>query len=69
MGLAAEKSWFDSRQVQEISPFSFATILTQEHIQPPNQWVPAALFPGVKRPALGAHHSSPSGAEIKNDGG
>jgi len=69
VGLAAEKSWFDSRQSQEIFLFSFASILTLEHIKLSNQWVPVALSPVVKRPALGGDHSHPSGAEIKNDWG
>jgi hypothetical protein len=35
-------------------------------IQPPMQWVPAALTPGVKRPGREADHSPPSSAEVKN---
>jgi len=34
--------------------------------QPPIQWVPGSLFLGVKRPGSEAHHSPPSGAEVKN---
>jgi hypothetical protein len=34
--------------------------------QPPIQRVPAALFPGVRRPGREADHSPPTTAEIKN---
>jgi hypothetical protein len=34
-------------------------------IQPPIQWVPKALSPGVKRPGREADHSAPSSAEVK----
>jgi hypothetical protein len=37
-----------------------------EPIQPPIQWVPAALSVGVKRPGREADHSPPSSAEFKN---
>jgi hypothetical protein len=33
--------------------------------QPPIQWVPGALIPGVKRPGREAHHSPPASAEVK----
>jgi hypothetical protein len=33
--------------------------------QPPIQWVPGALSPGVKRPWLEADHSPPVSAEVK----
>jgi hypothetical protein len=33
--------------------------------QPPIQWVPGALFLGVKRPVREADHSPPSSAEVK----
>jgi hypothetical protein len=33
--------------------------------QPPIQWVPWALFPGVKRPGYEADHSPPTSAEVK----
>jgi hypothetical protein len=35
--------------------------------QPPNQWVPAPLSPGVKRPGREADHSPPS-SDVKNGG-
>jgi hypothetical protein len=34
--------------------------------QPPIQWVPGALSPGIKRPDREADHSDPSSAEVKN---
>jgi hypothetical protein len=36
--------------------------------QPPIQWVPWAISPGVKRPGREADHSPPSSAEVKNSG-
>jgi hypothetical protein len=35
--------------------------------QPPIQWVPKALFLGVKRPEREADHSPPYNAEVKNE--
>jgi hypothetical protein len=34
--------------------------------QPPIQWVPGALFLGLKRPVREADHSPPSSVEVKN---
>jgi hypothetical protein len=34
--------------------------------QPPIQWVPVALSPGVSRPRSEADHSPPSNAAVKN---
>jgi hypothetical protein len=34
--------------------------------EPPIQWIPEALSPGVKRPGREADHSPPSSAEFKN---
>jgi hypothetical protein len=33
--------------------------------QPPSQWVPGALSPGVERPGREAHHSHAASAEVK----
>jgi hypothetical protein len=33
--------------------------------QPPIQWVPGALSPGLKRPRREADHSPPTSAEVK----
>jgi hypothetical protein len=35
------------------------------YTQPPNQWIPGALSPTVKRPGREADHSSPASAEVK----
>jgi hypothetical protein len=35
---------------------------------PPIQWVPVALWPGVKLSGREADHSLQSNAEVKNDG-
>jgi hypothetical protein len=37
------------------------------YTQPPIQWVPGALSPGVKRPGREADHSLPTSAEIKKN--
>jgi hypothetical protein len=37
--------------------------------QPPIQWVPGALSPGVKRPGREADHSPPASAEVKKNVG
>jgi hypothetical protein len=34
--------------------------------QPPIQWVPGVLYPGVNRPGREADHSPPSSTEVKN---
>jgi hypothetical protein len=36
-----------------------------EYTQPPIQWVPGALTPGVKRPEREADHSLPASVEVK----
>jgi hypothetical protein len=36
--------------------------------QPPTQWVPGAVSPGVKPQGPEANNSAPSNAEVKNDG-
>jgi hypothetical protein len=46
-------------------PLPITSILTQGPTQPPIQWVPRALSPGVKRQGLEADHSPPYIAEIK----
>jgi hypothetical protein len=57
---------FDSRW--ELGIFLFTTVSRTAlgPIQPPIQWVPRALFLGVKRPRREADHSPPSSAEVKN---
>jgi hypothetical protein len=59
---------FYSRQGEEISLFSTASRPGLGSTQPPIQWLPGALSPGMKRPEHEADHSTPSSAEVKNDG-
>jgi len=35
--------------------------------QPPIQWVPGTLCPGIKQPGHEVDHSFPSTAEVKNE--
>jgi hypothetical protein len=48
--------------------FSTASIPVLGATQPPIQWVPGALSPGVKRPEREADHWSPSSTKIKKGG-
>jgi hypothetical protein len=50
------------------SRFSTASRPALWPTQPPIQWVPGTLSPGVKRQGREADHSPPSSAEVKNDG-
>jgi hypothetical protein len=45
--------------------FSTSSRPALESTQPPIQWVPGALSPGVKRPGHEADHSPPTSAEVK----
>jgi hypothetical protein len=62
-----EKKIFDCRQCKY---FFFSTVFRPAlgRTQPPSQWVLAALSPGLKRQVREADHSSPSIAEVRNDG-
>jgi hypothetical protein len=53
---------------QEIFLHSTASRPALEITQPPTQWVPGALSPGVKQPGREAGHSPMSGAEVKKGG-
>jgi hypothetical protein len=53
---------------QEICLFSAASRLALGRTQPPIQWVPGALSPGVKWQGYEADHSRPSSAKVKNGG-
>jgi hypothetical protein len=45
-----------------------SSLCVQGPTQPPVQWVPGVLSPGVKaRPGCDADHSPPSSAEVKNE--
>jgi hypothetical protein len=45
--------------------FSTSSRPAQGPTQPPIQWVPGALFPGVKRLGCEADHSPPASAKVK----
>jgi hypothetical protein len=49
-----------------IFPFAAMSRLALGPTQPPIQWIPKALFPGIKRPDRQADHSPPSSVEVKN---
>jgi hypothetical protein len=65
----------DDRAIEVRSPagariFPIASVSRPalEPTQPPVQWVPGVLSPGVKaRPRRDADHSTPSSAEIENE--
>jgi hypothetical protein len=49
-------------------PFCFIFTPALGPTQPPVQWVPGVLSPGVKaRPGRDADHSPPSSAEVENE--
>jgi hypothetical protein len=56
---------FDSQQGLGIFLFTAVSRMALGPTQPPIQWVPGALYLGVKRPGREAGHSPPSSAEDK----
>jgi hypothetical protein len=56
----------DSRKGLEIFLFATAPKLALGPIQPPIQWIPGALSPGVKRPVRVAEHLPTSNVQVKN---
>jgi len=56
---------FDSRRRLWIYLFTTASRTALEPTQLPNEWVPGALSPGVKRPGRETDHSPPYDAEVK----
>jgi hypothetical protein len=57
-----------SRRGQSIFPLSSVSRPALGPTQPPVQWVPGVLPPGVKaRPRREADHSPPSSAEVENE--
>jgi hypothetical protein len=68
MGRTTEESGFDSQWRKEIFLFSVISRLALGPTQPSIQWVPGALFPGVKWQGHEADHVPPSSAEVKNSG-
>jgi hypothetical protein len=67
-GLRTGLPGFDSRQGKGIFFNSTASRPALGPVKPPIQWVPGALFPGVKRQGREADHSPPSSYEVKNGG-
>jgi hypothetical protein len=57
---------FDSWRGLGIFLFSTVSRTDLGPTQPPIQWVPQALFLGIKRPGREADHSPPSSADVKN---
>jgi hypothetical protein len=67
-GWTTGRSGFDPRQGQRIFPLTSVSRPALRPTQPPVQWVPGVLSPGVKaRPGLDADHSPPSSAEVVNE--
>jgi hypothetical protein len=66
--LQAGRPVVDFRRGQDILLFSTAFTPPLVPTQPPFQWAPGSLSPGVKRPGREADHSSPSSTELKNGG-
>jgi hypothetical protein len=63
--LRAGRPGFDSGQGKRI----FLVTVSRPAVgptQPPIQWAPGAVSPGVKRPGREADHSHPSNAVVKN---
>jgi hypothetical protein len=57
-----------SRRGQRIFPLACVSRPALRPTQPPVQWVPEVLSPGVKaRPGRDADHSPPSSAEVENE--
>jgi hypothetical protein len=54
--------------IRDFFLYSIASTLALEPIQPPIQWVPAALSLGLKWHGREADHSPPSRAEVNNGG-
>jgi hypothetical protein len=68
MGWTTERPGFDPRQGQRIFPLASVSRPALGPTQPPVQWVPGVLSPGVKaRPGRDADHSSLSSAEVVNE--
>jgi hypothetical protein len=62
------RSGFDPRRGQRIFLLASVSRPALGPTQPPVQWVPVVLSPGVKaRPGRDADHSPPSSAEVVNE--
>jgi hypothetical protein len=64
--LRVERPGFDSQQGQGFFQFITTSRPALGSTQPPIQWVPGALSPGVKWPKNKDDFSSPSSAEVNN---
>jgi hypothetical protein len=64
----ARRFGFDSRQRQEIVLCFIASRPALGATQPPIQWTPGVLSPGLNRPGRVADHSPLSTAEVKHGG-
>jgi hypothetical protein len=64
ISLIKEATEFESGRVKNFL-FSTSSRPALGSTQPPTQWVPGALFPGVKRLGREVDHSPPTSAEIK----
>jgi hypothetical protein len=60
------ESAFSSLKEQNDFLFFMVSRLSLEFTQPPFQWIPQAIYLGLKESGNEAEHSPPSGAEIKN---
>jgi hypothetical protein len=62
------RTGFDPRRGHRIFPLTSVSRPVLGPTQPPVQWVPGVLSPGIKaRPGREADHSPPSSAEVKNE--
>jgi hypothetical protein len=66
LGYGLDDLGFESRQGVGLYLFTTQSRPALGPNQPPIQWVPEALFLGVKRTGRVADHSPPSSAEVKN---
>jgi hypothetical protein len=67
-GWTTGRSGFDPRQGQRIFPLSSVSRPALGPTQPPVQWVPGVLSPGIRaRPGREADHSPSSSAEVVNE--
>jgi hypothetical protein len=68
MGWTTGRSGFDPRRGQRIFPLASVSRPALGPTQPPVQWVPGFLSPGVKVwPGRDADHSPPPSAEVENE--
>jgi hypothetical protein len=67
-GWTTGRSEFDPRQGKRIFPLASVSRPALGPTQPPVQWAPGVLSPGVKsRPGRDADHSPTSSAEVENE--